>query len=90
MLTHFIEYIKPPIRQYILTFVKIMILYNSKYPLNDRIKELTKDKNTHLAKYILENNAEYDPRKLIGSGLNAIKNTIHEKNNLLGSKNQAF
>lgn len=41
-------------------------------------------------KYILENNEEYDPRKLIGSGLNAIKNTIHEKNNLLGSKNQAF
>ena len=39
---------------------------------------------------ILENNEEYDPRKLIGSGLNAIKNTIHEKNNLLGSKNQAF
>ena len=26
MLTHFIEYIKPQIRQYIVTFVKIMIL----------------------------------------------------------------
>ena len=26
MLTHFIDYIKPQIRQYILTFVKIMIL----------------------------------------------------------------
>lgn len=43
-----------------------------------------------MKKYISENIEEYDPRKLIGSGLQAIKDKIHEKNTLLGSKNKAF
>lgn len=40
-------------------------------------------------KYILENESVYDPRKIIGAGELAIKNVVHEKNTLFGSKNRA-
>lgn len=41
-------------------------------------------------KYLIENENEYDPRKIIGSGKKMIFNVIHEKNNILGCKNRAF
>jgi fructose-bisphosphate aldolase class II/6-phospho-5-dehydro-2-deoxy-D-gluconate aldolase len=40
-------------------------------------------------KFLNENNDVYDPRKIIKSGENAIKNTVNEKVTLLNSTNQA-
>lgn len=41
-------------------------------------------------KYLKENENEYDPRHIIKSGEKSIKELIHYKNELFGSKNKAF
>ena len=39
--------------------------------------------------YLNYEKEEYDPRKIISSGENALKKLVHEKNRLFGSVNRA-
>ena len=41
-------------------------------------------------KYLKDNENEYDPRHIIKSGEKSVKELIHYKNELFGSKNKAF
>lgn len=41
-------------------------------------------------RYLSDDGFVYDPRKIIKSGESALKNEVHKKNNLFGSKNRAF
>lgn len=45
--------------------------------------------SNHVRKYLLENEKEYDPIRIINSGGQAIKQIIHERNRVFGCKNKA-
>lgn len=56
---------------------KININTDLMYAWSSKVKE-----------YLDKNKEVYDPRKIIASGKDAIKNMIHHKNNVIGSKNK--
>ena len=58
----------------------------SKININTDIQIVWAEK---VREYILNNPSEYDPRKIIASGKHAIKNIVHEKNNMFGSIKKA-